>query len=381
MSTHRRRPPLDPGIGLEGVQEAGTEQHEKLREAWARLAKEGRTWTPFLVVPYKPVVPVLPGQTPDLGRIRPVPAGEAFWASPYIVVENSGGIGLTARAGEDNFVHARVFNFGRATSAPTQVDFYWADPSLGVSAGTCRHIGTEWAEIRHGASLDVRCRTPWIPEFLNGGHECLVVNTSNPTATASPGSVFGPFDPIQVPFGPRLDRHVGQRNLTVEPAQGGSTAMTLTLTNPLPFSARMLVTLRADMFEIDAEHLAKTGETEVLTGLAALAGDPDAPKEGPVRRVGRPPAVKVSVGEVVGTVPTDATRDYAAALVQHVGRGADPAAGEVVATARMRAGEQRGVEIVADAVEPKAGWFTVVTLGQLWEDLPLGGYTLVGVVA
>lgn len=378
MSIDRPLRHREPDIGLEGVGELENGRYERIRKAWARLIEDRRrTWTPFLVVPYKSVVPVLPGHTPDLGRIRPVPSGDAFWASPYIVVENSGGIGLTARAGEDNFVHARVFNFGKATSAPTQVDFYWADPSLGLGPGTFHHIGTEWVEIRHGASVDVRCHTAWIPVFVNGGHECLMVNTSNPMTAAAPGSVFGPFDPIQVPFAPWLDRHVGQRNLIVVPAPSGAMKLALTLTNVLPFGALMHVTLAAALFEIDAEFLARVGEAEVLTGLAALAGDPNAPREGPVRVLDRRPVVRVEVGEVTGTISTDGARGYAARLVEHVGKGGQ-LRGEVVAEVDMRPGEQRRVEVAVDTPGAEPGQFAVVTLRQFWEDLPLGGYTIVG---
>lgn len=373
-------PRQDLGIGLEGVAELKNGRYEKVRADWKRLGEGRRTWTPFLVVPYKSVNPTVPGQTPDLGRIRPVPSGEAFWASPYIVVENSGGIGLTARAGEDNFVHARVFNFGKATSAPTQVDFYWADPSLGLGPGTFHHIGTEWVEIRHGFSLDVRCNTAWVPVFVNGGHECLMVNTSSPMMAAAPGTVFGPFDPIQAPFAPWLDRHVGQRNLTVLPAPSGVMKLTLTLVNLLPFAARMLVTLRAGLFEVDPDFLAEVGEADVLTGLAALAGDPDAPREGPVRVVGRRPEVKLAIGEVIDTISIDETRGYAATLMAYVGKGATQPAEEVVAVVEMKPGERRGVEVVVEAIDANVGQFAVVTLGQRWEDLPLGGYTLIGAV-
>ncbi|MGZ4618751.1 MAG: hypothetical protein ACXV3F_08490 [Frankiaceae bacterium] len=383
MRMDQRTSARDDDIGLEGAQGFGEgTPDDPLRRAWDRYGKDPRkrrTWTPFLVVPYKSVNPVVPGQTPDLGRTRPVPSAEAFWASPYIVVENSGGIGLTARASEENFVRARVFNFGKATSAPTQVDFYWADPSLGLTPGTFHRIGTEWVEIRHGASLEVRCRAPWVPVVLNGGHECLVINTSNPMMAVPAGVNFGPFDPIQMPFAPRLDRHVGQRNLTVVPGTAGKPmTVSVTLTNMLPFGALMVITLQAAMVAIDPEFLDRFGEVEVLTGLPALIQDQKAPREGPVRLLGRRPAVTVDIGEASGEVPVDAGRLIAARLVQHVGRAGPQPRHEVVARVEMRPGEQRQVEIVAEVPDAEPGQFAVVTVGQLWEDLLLGAYTLVG---
>jgi hypothetical protein len=54
----------------------------------------------------------------------------------------------------------------------------------------------------------VKCPTTWIPEFLNNGHECLVVRIGDAM-----------LDPVAVQsFSPSTDRHVGQRNIAVVPA-------------------------------------------------------------------------------------------------------------------------------------------------------------------
>jgi hypothetical protein len=313
--------------------------------------------------------------------VRPVPGGQPYWASPYIVVENSSGVGYTARAEEDNFVHARVFNFGKSTSAPTQVDFFWADPSLGLGPASFHHIGSEWVEIRHGASRDVRCNAAWVPTFLNGGHECLMVNTSNPTIAAGLGVAPGPFDPIQAPFAPVLDRHVGQRNLTVLPAPaGGTMAMTLNLTNVLPFAAAMAVTARTACFDVDPGLLEKLGEVDVLAALVGLVGNPKAPREGPVRLLGAEAWVKAAVGDLMDRVDTSKDRHFAALLVENLPAGTgDGQDTVVVARANLKAGERRHVEItmgVPDELKP--GQFVVADIGQAWDGRMLGGYVVIG---
>jgi hypothetical protein len=152
--------------------------------------------TPFIVMRFN---------TTDVG-LRPIPSGTPHWACPDIWVESSSPLGNPV-AGEENFLHARVFNFGAFDAMPVKVDFYWADPSLGLGPANMNIIGTEWVEVKSMYSKDVRCNTPWIPQFLNNGHECVEVNCS-----------CIPLDMIKHPFQPVVDRHVGQRNLHVEQA-------------------------------------------------------------------------------------------------------------------------------------------------------------------
>lgn len=374
------------GIGLQGDGEKPSRANEdpRILQAWRQhLKRRTRSYTPFLVVPYAPVAPLVPGATTDQGRVRPVPGGQAYWASPYILVENSGGISYTGRAGENNFVHARVFNFGKATSAPTQVDFYWADPSLGLGPASFHHIGTEWVEIRHGASLDVRCNTAWVPTFLNNGHECLMVNTSNPTIVSGLGPTPGPFDPIQAPFSPVLDRHVGQRNIAVLPApMGEPMEIMLHLTNVLPFAATMAVTARTACFDVDPDLVKQLGEVNVVAGLLGLMDNRKIPAEAPVRLLDADTWVKAEVGDLVDVLPTAKDRRFAARLVEHLPAGnGDLKDLAVVSRAELKAGERRQLKVsigVPDQLKP--GQFIVADIGQAWDGRMLGGYVVVGVL-
>jgi hypothetical protein len=109
-------------------------------------------------------------------------------------------------AGAENHLLARVFNLGAATAAPTKVDFFWCDPAVGLGPADAHFIGTEYVEVQPMTSLVVRCATPWIPTYLNDGHECAFVECDNHV-----------LDPLLLPFQPWADRHVGQRNLSVLP--------------------------------------------------------------------------------------------------------------------------------------------------------------------
>lgn len=231
---------------------------ERLRKEWQRLKDRQRTWTPWLLMQYALY---------DLG-FRPMPDGVPHWISPRIFVESSDALGR-AVAGEENYVHAKVFNLGMATSAPTRVDFYWADPSLGLGASNMNLIGTEWVEIDNGSAKDVRCNTPWVPVFLNDGHECLMVNCNNAMR-----------DPIQHPFQPRLDRHVGQRNIQVIEATPGSMfTLALTINNLFGIATRAVLTAKIQHLEVAPAALEQLAFPEIVNRLASFGPAMNTPRE------------------------------------------------------------------------------------------------------
>ncbi|WP_366655207.1 hypothetical protein [Fodinicurvata sp. EGI_FJ10296] len=223
-----RRPPQDDRRPDDRPDPNSPWSEERILELYRRLQRIAReknrsTYTPWLLIRYA---------LTDVGA-RPIPNGEIHWKSPDIRVESSDPDG-NAVAGEANFVHCRVFNLGLAAALPVQVDFYWADPSLGLDAHHMKPIGTEWVTIPSWQSREVRCQTPWVPEFVNNGHECLKVNCSNWI-----------LDPIQNPFKPRLDRRAGQRNITVLSAPAGKAAKMLLFANNLfPIETAVAVTAR-----------------------------------------------------------------------------------------------------------------------------------------
>lgn len=189
--------------------------------------------TPWLLIRHSPT---------DMG-LRPIPPGNPFWISPDIWVESSHPLGNPVE-GEPNFVHARIFNLGEFNAAPVKVDFYWADPSLGFGPANMNFIGTEWLEVKSLNQVDVRCQTPWVPTFINNGHECLIANCSNHI-----------LDPIIYPFEPVLDRHVGQRNVHVEKALAGQAfQLKVNLNNIFPFVAINRVIARMERMYFEAAN-------------------------------------------------------------------------------------------------------------------------------
>lgn len=216
--------------------------------------KQRSSWTPWLLIPYA---------SKDIG-LRPLPAGEAFWVSPNIWVESSDPFG-NAVAGENNYVHTKIFNLGKATSAPTQVDFYWANPSLGISPATINYIGTEWVEVEPHAARSVRCSTPWKPIFLNNGHECLIVSCKSPiwesTAQLS-----------QIHFQPQLDRQAGQRNVAVIKAKAGEQIdFSVSVNNFFPITAQGLIVTQIEHLAVADRAWKTLTHSEIINRVAAYS--------------------------------------------------------------------------------------------------------------
>lgn len=167
------------------------------------------------------------------------PFNGIFWESPDIFVSPNqdsdtappmpAGAGGVAQAGAPNTLYAHVWNLGRAPALRVRVEFWWFNPSLGLSRSAANLLGAaycdlgdrwthldEWTEIEQpygrwlsrGCHAIVRCPETWVPVYQNNGHECLVVRAFEPLLDA--------LAPDQ--FQASVDRHVGQRNIAVVPA-------------------------------------------------------------------------------------------------------------------------------------------------------------------
>jgi len=117
----------------------------------------------------------------------------------------SGPAGLPV-AGMNCFVYARVTNNGSDAVQNATVRFYWGNPSAGISRTTATVIGEANVSLNAGETQDVLCLVPWMPVFVNNGHECVVAEAFHP--------IEDPL-PVTPDFNVPTDRHVAQRNLTV----------------------------------------------------------------------------------------------------------------------------------------------------------------------
>lgn len=137
--------------------------------------------------------------------------GTPWYLSPDIWVlpgtDPSGPPG-TPTAGAASYIWARVHNRGTTAVSNATVRFYWANPATLVGSASATLVGTSYVTLGAGESREVLCVTPWVPSWVNDGHECLVVEAF---AAADPLPVRSPTDPFDVPY----DRHVAQLNLNL----------------------------------------------------------------------------------------------------------------------------------------------------------------------
>ncbi|MFA6903620.1 MAG: hypothetical protein WC236_11105 [Gallionellaceae bacterium] len=237
------------------LQERQKERDQAFQLNWYKWQKENGKRAPYSAWM------VVPAALTDYG-VRPLPASMPHWASPFIGVNSPDPTGRP-QAGAANWVYARIFNLGAATAAPTMVRFYWADPSVGLGATDAHPIGEVMVEVPPMRSVLVTCPAPWVPSYLNNGHECLFVSADNPI-----------LDPIQAPFQPWADRHVGQRNVNVLPAVAQSMNLWLPgSTSALTAELRVLA-LRVKAPNLILKHTAVATINQVadyvLSGFGAL---------------------------------------------------------------------------------------------------------------
>ena len=349
------------------AQEAAEKREEARRRAWLaweREQKERARYSPWLVIPCNGT---------DYG-MRPLPPAEPYWASPFITVESPDPSG-NPLAGAENHLIARVFNLGAATAAPTKVDFFWADPSVGLGPADAHPIGTEWTEVQPFSSRLVRCSAPWVPSYLNGGHECVFVQCDNHV-----------LDPLLAPFEPWADRHVGQHNLAVLPA----VAQTFQL-----WAAADLFGLRTELRVtalrgIIAPQLLAERQSPVATLRFAahhlLGGAPralEAHEHGRARPPG-PPAVGVRIpiaDAVQGVRQTGAVRRLAraagAGIAPRFAQAPAPLAGEHLAHVDGEPGTARLLELQLPAMALRPNELVVLNIMQVAGENVHGGYVLV----
>lgn len=133
-----------------------------------------------------------------------------WWESPDIwVVPGTDPLGPvgTPVAGRTAYVWARVHNRGDVDVLSAQVDYWWSNPTTGVTRALSTKIGSAFVDVTAGGVEEVLCLVPWVPTFVNGGHECLVCE------------ILSPLDPLPLPlqddFDPPTFHQIGQRNLSV----------------------------------------------------------------------------------------------------------------------------------------------------------------------
>ncbi len=230
----------------------------------------------------------------DLG-VRPTVG--PFWESPDILIEAGvdpthappipTSFGAIAKAGVDNTLYAHIWNLGQAPCPDTLVEFYWFNPSLGFDGAHANLVGATWTDLGARGAADshrlVRCPVSWRAQFVNGGHECLMVRMSQAA-----------LDPLSAPaWDASRNRHIGQRNIHVMSAAEAAAKPSLPIAvGPLFGGAAVVAVQRADAAAVPWLHMVTMDRTRTL-GTGVPTGDvgltPPTPAGTPLPNLGAVP--------------------------------------------------------------------------------------------
>jgi hypothetical protein len=225
------------------------------------------------------------------------------------------------------------------------VEFYWCDPTLGINAAGAHLIGIDTVSLGARGSgrshAVVKCPTAWVPTFVNGGHECLVVRVWDET---SDGIGTPPWDAA-------LNRHVGQRNIHVV-AASGMHAMARTIGEVMEMAAPMTpLTLNVGPLYGDTATVAVTRTApHQMPWLQLHTG---------VR--GQFPAQAMATGTALLSAP----------------RGIGTGGGGALDTSHEVTGDDQQVAFTSDDAPPKPGEAHVYRVTATQQGQVFGGYTVV----
>ncbi len=169
--------------------------------------------------------------------------GNPWWDSPNIWTvpgdNPEGAMGMPI-AGQSCYVWSKVFNSGTSRVENATVRFYWANPAVGFDRTTANFIGTAYVTLSAGESADVLCLTPWVPQFVNEGHECLLAEAFHPALDPLPAT-----QEFNVP----TDRHTAQRNISVALATRGFFRFVFEIHNSEPKARKFHIRVRQGELE------------------------------------------------------------------------------------------------------------------------------------
>jgi hypothetical protein len=153
------------------------------------------------------------GDLPEKRLISP----DCHWTEPVTPSQDSDTaplnpptLGGVAQANVPNTLYAHVWNLGIAPAYRVRVEFYWFNPSLGISRADANLVGAAWVDLANRFTLypkwvEVkesyrylaeprvprgRTLSPELdPHFREQGHECLVVRVFEPLLDSQSESI------------------------------------------------------------------------------------------------------------------------------------------------------------------------------------------------
>jgi hypothetical protein len=186
--------------------------------------------------------------------------GDPWWLSPNLWVVDQSSPGdpspgvIAPLVGSTYLLKALVRNTGTSRVDSARVDFFWADPSIGITRANANAIGSAFVTVDAGSSAEALELVPWTPSFVNGGHICVVAAVISPG-----GTVTNALDAV-------TDPAVAQRNLDLVLAMKGRFAVAFTVCNTSAEGG----TVKVDVQELKAESLKALGIEGRFEGLEGV---------------------------------------------------------------------------------------------------------------
>lgn len=106
--------------------------------------------------------------------------GDPWWLSPNVWAVPIASPDATSpgesspAAGLSYYLKANVRNAGFSPADNVQVKLYWANPATVITRSSAHVVGSAFVSVDAGQVADVLCLTPWVPTYVNQGHECIV---------------------------------------------------------------------------------------------------------------------------------------------------------------------------------------------------------------
>jgi hypothetical protein len=288
----------------------------------------------------------------NVGDCAARPLTGTFWESPDILImpglapanapDIPPDLGGIAKPNTDNTVYAHVWNLGQAPCHGALVEFYWFNPTMGFNGSDAHLMGKTYVDLgpRGGPGCHklVKCPSSWIAQFVNGGHECLVVRISHVVT-----------DPLSSPaWDASQNRHIGQRNIHVMTAAEAAAKPTLGINvGPLFGQPGQVKVDRANTTTMPWLHLATNSRTNV-------------------------PATANATGDVGITPPV-----AAGIVLPNLGAVPNPRGVGLIGDSHGVTGDDKQVGFVATDGDPGNGNAHVYRVSGTQNGNPFGGYTVV----
>jgi hypothetical protein len=152
-----------------------------------------------------------------------------LWVNPNVWAGDVSGNPVTPKAGQPCYLWANVANTGDEDANVT-VQFYWFGAAPLLTYGNVNVVGIGGGFVSAGGSQNIVCNTPWIPVYVNSGHECLI---------AVCGALLDPPPPTQSNnMVDASDAQTAMHNLTVVQLSASTSQIVYRFSPPTSNTAR-----------------------------------------------------------------------------------------------------------------------------------------------